>query len=310
MQNSKKILVSVIVPVKNNQKYLSKCLESITNQTLTNIEIIIINDASTDNSRKIAEKFALNDSRIHIINNIYTKGTGKSRNEGMYVSKGEYIAFMDSDDYYPSNKILEIIYNKAKLNNAYICGGGLNKIDEKNNLILRNIKDQFFKREGWLNYKEYQYDGGFYRFIYKNEIIKKYNILFPCRNKMEDPIFFVKIMLKIKKFYIVKEVVYNYRINHKEEIWTNNDILDKINSLIELMKISKKEKLKKLHYLMAKNYLNFCRNKFIKLEFYKKIKFLIKVLYNINWNYIYEENRKQKVKITKIKLIVNCIFRI
>ena len=308
IEKNKKISISIIIPIKNNFKYIKKCLDSVLQQTLKNIEIIIINDGSIDGSEKIIKNYALKDSRIQIINHSFPQGTGKSRNEGLKSAKGEFVAFLDSDDLFSSNNILTILYNKAKLNNAYICGGSLYKIDAEGNIINNKIKYQYFEKEGWVKYEDYQYDGGFYRFIYKNEIIKKYNIFFPCRCKMEDPIFFVNIMKKVKNFYAVKEVVYYYRKNHKKEIWTNSDILEKIDSLVEILKISEKEGYKKLHYLMAKNYLEFCRNKAIKLKFLEKIKFFIKILCNINWNFIYEENNNQQIKLTKIKLFINSIF--
>ena len=91
--------VSVIVPVYNTKKYLPKCLDSLIAQTLKDIEIICINDASTDGSLKILQEYALRDNRIKIIDFKQNKGAGAARNTGIDTATGEYIGFVESDDF-------------------------------------------------------------------------------------------------------------------------------------------------------------------------------------------------------------------
>ena len=108
------IKVSVIVPVYNVEKYLEKCLDSLVNQTLKEIEIIIVNDGSPDNSQKIIDRYAKKHKNIKA----YIKengGLSDARNYGIKKATGEYISFIDSDDYI-ANDMLEIMYNKAKNN--------------------------------------------------------------------------------------------------------------------------------------------------------------------------------------------------
>ena len=90
--------ISVIVPVYNVEKYLARCLDSIINQTLADIEIICINDGSTDNSLEILNDYAKKDSRIKIIDQT-NAGLSCARNAGMQIAQGEYIGFVDSDDW-------------------------------------------------------------------------------------------------------------------------------------------------------------------------------------------------------------------
>ena len=90
-------LISVIVPVYNVEKYLEECLDSIQCQTYKNIEVLLVNDGSTDNSEEICERFCRQDSRFHLINQ-ENKGLSGARNRGMSESKGEFITFVDSDD--------------------------------------------------------------------------------------------------------------------------------------------------------------------------------------------------------------------
>src|SRR5690606_5062403 len=103
-------MISIIIPVYKVEKYISRCLDSILNQTFQDFEIILINDASPDNSIKIAESYADKDSRIGIIHNEENSGAGWSRKVGYTNAKGEYITFCDPDDYLPKNA-LELLYN-------------------------------------------------------------------------------------------------------------------------------------------------------------------------------------------------------
>ena len=92
------VFYSVIIPVFNSEKYLSDCLKSVLNQNHTNYEIIIINDNSTDSSKKILNKFKKKYSKIRILNNKINLGVSASRNKGILKAKGNYIVFLDSDD--------------------------------------------------------------------------------------------------------------------------------------------------------------------------------------------------------------------
>ena len=109
--------VSVIIPVYNVEDYLRECLDSVINQTLKDIEIICIDDGSTDNSLEILKEYAQRDNRIFIIDR-ENRGVGKSRNEGIEKANGEFVCFIDPDDLYPTNDILEKLLNEDNLLNA------------------------------------------------------------------------------------------------------------------------------------------------------------------------------------------------
>lgn len=104
--------VSVIIPVYNVEKYLRECLDSVINQTLSDIEIICVNDGSTDNSLAILEEYAQKDTRIKIISK-RNEGAGKARQAAIKKASGEYLAFLDGDDYYKSD-FVEKMYASAK----------------------------------------------------------------------------------------------------------------------------------------------------------------------------------------------------
>ena len=115
--------LSVIIPVYNVEQYLPKCLASVVQQTLKDIEIICVNDGSTDNCLKILEEFKSKDNRIKIINK-ENAGLGNARNTGLEEAKGEYISFIDSDDYIDEN-FFELLYNEAKEDDADVACGGI-----------------------------------------------------------------------------------------------------------------------------------------------------------------------------------------
>ena len=110
------IKVSVIVPVYNTEKYLKICLDSLVNQSLKEIEILVINDCSTDNSKSVLDKYEEKYQNIKVFHNKTNKGIGYNRNFGIKESKGEFVAFIDSDDWVEKN-MFEKMYNKAKEDN-------------------------------------------------------------------------------------------------------------------------------------------------------------------------------------------------
>ena len=104
MKDNKDILVSIVIPVYNAEIYLKKCINSILTQTYKNIQIILVNDGSTDNSAKICEDFLKKDNRIKLINKT-NGGVSSARNMGIYNCEGDYIVFVDSDDWIDSRHI-------------------------------------------------------------------------------------------------------------------------------------------------------------------------------------------------------------
>ena len=304
MNKIKKIAISVIIPLYNNKNYLKKCLECLQSQTLKNIEIIIIDNKSTDGSSELVDEYKNNDDRISVYHMRTNLGAGLARNYALNKAKGDYISFIDSDDFYPIKNSLEILYKKAIENNVNICGGSLYKVDKNNIRLDANIDKMYFKEERLYKYKEYQYDGGFYRFIYKKKFLLENKLFFPNRKKFEDPIFFVRSMLKSKYFYAMPLLVYAYRTGHKQTIWNKEDIIDHLLGVQELLILSNKKKLSFLHYLMVKN-LIYTLNKRIKLfSFIDKLYIILKLYKYINWNLIKLENMVNQEKITIIKFFM------
>ena len=132
--------ISIIIPVYNTEKYLKRCLESVCNQTLKDIEIICINDASSDNSIAILKEFEKKDNRIKVINLDKNEGASVARNLGIEVSRGEYLGFIDSDDCVDPD-FYEKLYSKAKSKNADVVKGVRKKINTDGKITVENLND-------------------------------------------------------------------------------------------------------------------------------------------------------------------------
>ena len=288
--------VSVIIPVWNSGKYFRECLDSVLSQSLRNIEVLIVDDASTDGSGAVAEEYASRDARITVMHQPSSTGAGPARNRAMAVARGEYIAFMDSDDLYPSKDVLETLYHKAVEKKANICGGSLYEIDSEKILLDKQFSNQFFIKEGWYNYNSYQYDGGFYRFLYNRVFINENKIKFPNYRRFQDPVFFVNAMIFSERFYAITMFVYAYRKDYKKVIWNCENIKDYLNGISDILLISKIKKLSILHYYMAKNLIDFLK---YRIDLYRKkilIFYIIKTYNHIDWDMVYIYRRNKYVK--------------
>ncbi|WP_022760886.1 glycosyltransferase family 2 protein [Butyrivibrio sp. AD3002] len=234
------IKISVIIPIYNAQDFLIECLDSILKQTLKNIEVICIDDGSTDDSSVVLNMYREKDDRVRVVHQD-NKGSAEARNMGLSIAKGEFICFMDADDYYPNESVLECLYNKAISNNALICGGSLNQYLQDKNItktkFSRLSRMYSFTKEGKILYKDYQFDYGYTRFIYKTKLIKDNNVQFPNYCRFQDPPFFVRAMLIANEFYAIPMCTYVYRQKHKKIKWDDrriNDVVDAISDVIHL----------------------------------------------------------------------------
>lgn len=132
--------VSVIIPVYNTEQYLAECLDSVINQTLREIEIIVINDNSPDNSLQIINEYQKKDSRIILIDKKKNEGVGKARNDGIEKATGEFVIFMDSDDLYSSTDALNYGHNNAYIKQKMIIA--LSEGVKKALINKRNVPEE------------------------------------------------------------------------------------------------------------------------------------------------------------------------
>ena len=221
--------VSIIVPVYNVEKYLEKCLNSLINQTFKDIEIICVDDCSTDSSYSILLNYQNLDSRIKVIKLNKNSQLGAARNAGMKIAKGKYITFIDSDDYLDST-FVQKMYEKAEENNSDIVISNIKNytLDESQNLTeLRSNLDKYYESVT-LQSGVYKYHFNFFKQLrvgavaklYKKNIIDKYNIRFPEHLIQEDEAFYWFYMIRVRSVYYINEELY-YRLVHSTSIMFN-----------------------------------------------------------------------------------------
>jgi len=217
------IKVSVIIPVYNSEKYLKQCLDSVVNQTLKDIEIIVVNDGSTDNSLKIIQEYSNKYKNIKVINK-QNEGCYKARNVGLETAKGEYIAFLDSDDYIEFN-MYEKLYSKAKETDADIVSSNY-YILENNKLkivdfyssikLLEKTNNKLVGAENIL------LDAVIWSRIFKRQMLIDKGIMFHSDIHTADDAFFHALtMLNANKIIYIPDVLYTYRISRNGSITTN-----------------------------------------------------------------------------------------
>lgn len=216
------IKVSIIVPVYNVERYLRKCLDSLVNQTLKDIEIICVNDGSTDSSLKILEQYAEKYSNIKIIDKV-NEGQSEARNIGIECAIGEYLGFVDSDDYVDID-YFEKLYKAAKECNCDIaCAGfrrfkffkGSIKKSYKNFQVIKDINSK--AKADKLPAHNYIWNK-----IYKREIWQKSGFKFEKGRFFEDIALLIKILYYMGDMVTVPDTYYYYRRRNGSTVKLSN----------------------------------------------------------------------------------------
>lgn len=217
-KNKRDVKVSIIVPVYNREKYIATCMDSLINQTLEDIEIICIDDGSTDRSGKILDEYAKIDNRVIVIHQ-KNKGVSVARNRGLdYRLKGEYTTFVDSDDYVEKNTY-RYLYDVAKAHDDDVVnfgwrifhGNGKCPIDERENCSkLEEKRFTVSKKEDFVDMLYYNWN--LWNKLYKTEILKRSGVRFiEDIVNGEDLVYNFMIIPYVKRYENVDKIFYNYR---------------------------------------------------------------------------------------------------
>ena len=235
--------ISIIVPIYNEEENLRKCIESLINQTYKELEIILINDGSTDKSKEIIESFK--DKRIIAINKKNT-GISDTRNIGIGKSTGDYIMFVDSDDYLELNCIERLIETAEKENSEIVMFNYYLETPSKRiEIKLPKIEARNLKEDKDLLTKIHL---GPCTKIFKAELIK--DNLFPLNLKYEDVPFVVEAVIKAGKISFIPDYLYHYVIKKSGETITRDE---RIFDIITICAIVEK-KLEQINYVNKTNF--------------------------------------------------------
>lgn len=210
--------VSVIIPCCNVAQYLRECLDSVLKQSLREIEAVCVDDGSTDNTGDILGEYAKKDSRVVVLKQ-KNKGVYAARNRAIGEAKGEFVAFMDPDDLYPSNGVLERLYVAAKSNGLLAAGGSMQSFTPDGAIIDRQKPQNVFSREETVPFSRYQWALGYQRFIFSRLLLDGNGISFPPFTRFQDPPFMAAALIAAEEFRSIPDVVYSYRIGYKRPDW-------------------------------------------------------------------------------------------
>ena len=220
--------VSIIVPIYNVEKYLDRCMESLLNQTLKDIEIIMVDDGSPDNCPKMCDEYAKKDNRVKVVHK-QNAGLGFARNSGLEVATGEYVAFVDSDDFVECD-MYEKLYEQVKKNQADTIYCGFRKYWSNDDIKeFRHVSNiTIFEGKKLVDFsldlvgsfegikKDWIYEMSVWHGLYSNKIIKKYSLGFHSEREVlsEDIVFQEQYLKYAKRVVYVPDTYYYYCFNN------------------------------------------------------------------------------------------------
>lgn len=335
--------ISIIVPIYNvKEEYFKKCMETLINQTVDDIEIILINDGSTNNSGELCDKYSKQDKRVRVFHQ-ENQGVSVARNKGIEEAKGKWILFVDPDDWIELD----------------LCERLLNHTKEKEyDIIIFSFEEIFLNkkvRKNWNNKKEHifnsseiellqqqildyngkfinNYFGAVWGNLFRKEFLSKYNINFPKGIvKAEDTLFNLYALEKAQNIKYIDEVLYHYRHSDMSACYKYNNKIDQ--NLIQMLKEIEKfmidnKKDNKLEYINSyyhKVYVSLIET--LKLNYFHKdnnlgyftnkknfLKLINESIYKemVNQNQFKERNKKMIVFMIKYKMyfLLSNIFKI
>ncbi len=271
------VKISVIIPVYNVEKYLARCLDSVVNQTLKDIEIICVDDGSTDKSIVIAQEYAKRDNRISVIHQ-ENKGVSAARNAGMKIASGKYISFIDGDDWIDLD-FLEKLYNAAESSGAdaacaeikrpHASGRSPYKLKFESSEVLSSVADKFKTLE--IPRKCYACNK-----IYLLSELKRQNFKFIEGKMFEDIYFTPRFLFNCKKVVTVPGVCYHYWVNERSitrEMRDKNQI-DLLAARADLIKFLRKNHIvcDEKYYIKSVSFYRFFGIKIFEIHEWETIK--------------------------------------
>lgn len=219
-------LVSIVVPVYNMGDKIRICVDSILKQTYSNLEIILVDDGSKDDSLEHCKEIQNIDHRVVVIHT-ENQGSGPARNEGIKVASGKYIYFPDADDYIEPNAI-ECMVNSANSTDCDLLVFGFNKVDASGKIISRKCYTTFVENAECIrqHYAEYLKDSGKktiqgapWNKFFRIEVIRKYNLTYPALRRHQDEGFIARYVDKATKVAFIENVLYTYYVNDLQRQW-------------------------------------------------------------------------------------------
>lgn len=258
------IKVSVIIPVYNEEKYLQQCINSVINQSLNEIEIICVNNGSTDSSLEILSEFEKKDSRIKIINTTNEGGAGRARNIGLKHAVGEYLSFLDADDFF-DHLMLETAYKKASEDKADIiifCSDQYNVCTQEYVASDWSVRIDDFPPYTPFNHRQITCNifkstvGWAWDKLFKREFVKNNQLFFQELRTTNDLYFVFSALAFAKRITYISDVLAHHRIGIKESL-SNTREKSWFCFYYALMALKQNLKKNNLYDELAKDFINY-----------------------------------------------------
>lgn len=221
--------VSVIIPVYNVEKYLRQCIESILNQTLSELELICVDDGSTDSSLEILREYEKKDSRVKVLQQ-ENLGAGAARNKGLKIATGKYLSFLDADDFFLP-EMLEETYNKCEALNAQICVYQVrryNDVTKKTWFDKGSFRYEYIPKKEVFSYKDMPdyildtFQNWAWNKLISHDLVKENNIQFQEILRTNDFLFVALCMTLAQRITVLEKPLVYYRVGMKNNLQSTN----------------------------------------------------------------------------------------
>lgn len=241
--------LTVIVPVYNVLDYLDEAVDSILMQDVKELEVLFINDGSTDGSLDKLERIARVDSRVRVVSQ-FNCGAGAARNRGISLARGRSLVFIDPDDFYPNEHVLRSLLDGMYESGSLMCGGSFSLF-----LPTGEIQESFPFAESFYSsdserdvpLEHVWNDYGWIRFVYDVRIFSDGSVRFPQLNWYEDPVFFMRAVDAAGGYHLIPDVVYRYRVGYKETEWTPPRVRDLLIGVEANLKFAARHEMAELY---------------------------------------------------------------
>ncbi len=255
--------LSVIIPLYNAQSTLPQTIENLVLnlEALGDSEAILVDDNSYDRTLDLALEYAEIFPCIRVYSLHENTGPGIARNVGISKARGEYVAFLDGDDKYYAYDSLKKLYSAAKEHNAIACGGTMAE-NKGGKVSFGNytypLQGYEFQKEGFIEYKDWQFDYGFHRFIFRRDFLNENKISFPRERRYQDVLFLTKALASAKSFYSITDPVYVLSLH--ECRFSDISFSDYLECTDKVLSFAKENNFDSLYKITLERYLYFMSN--------------------------------------------------
>lgn len=235
------IKISAIIPVFNCERCVEHSIRSVLCQTMKDLEVICIDDGSTDSSPQIIERIQAEDERVVLFHQ-ENQGAGVARNVGIRRAQGKYIAFLDADDYYVDPMALEIMFDVCETQKVSVCASrNMYRIEDEREYISELFAKETSNKI--LRYEDYQSDYNYQSYLFLKKILIENNIFFPLYRRFQDPPFLVNVSYIAKKFAVADICLYAYRVSEVSARYNADKVCDLLQGLIDNLNFAKQHGL-------------------------------------------------------------------